>query len=52
MTEITNELVLKAQSGDEDANRAIVEGLHRPVIATIYRFLGPGFRREVEDIAQ
>ena len=52
MTEITNELVLKAQSGDEDANRAIVEGLHRPVIATIYRFLGPGFRREVEDLAQ
>lgn len=52
MTEITNELVLRAQSGDEDANRAIVEGLHRPVIATIYRFLGPGFRREVEDLAQ
>lgn len=52
MTEITNELVLKAQSGDEDANRAIVEGLHRPVIATIFRFLGPGFRREVEDLAQ
>ncbi|MFT4514879.1 MAG: RNA polymerase sigma-70 factor (ECF subfamily) [Planctomycetota bacterium] len=52
MTEITNELVLKARSGDEDANRAIVEGLHRPVIATIFRFLGPGYRREVEDLAQ
>ena len=52
MTEITNELVLKAQSGDEEASRAIVEGLHRPVIATIFRFLGPGYRREVEDLAQ
>lgn len=52
MTEITTEMVLKAQSGDEDANRAIVEGLHRPVIATIFRFLGPGYRREVEDLAQ
>jgi len=52
MTEITPELVLKAQAGDEDANRAIVEGLHRPVIATIFRFLGPGYRREVEDLAQ
>lgn len=52
MTEITNELVLKARSGDEDASRAIVEGLHRPVIATIFRFLGPGYRREVEDLAQ
>ena len=52
MTEITNELVLAARSGDEDASRAIVEALHRPVIATIYRFLGPRFRREVEDLAQ
>lgn len=52
MTEITTELVLKAQGGDEDANRAIVEGLHRPVMATIFRFLGPGYRREVEDLAQ
>ena len=52
MTDITADLVLKAQEGDEDANRAIVEGLQRPVIATIYRFLGPAYRRDVEDIAQ
>ncbi len=52
MTEITNEIVLDAQRGDEAACRAIVEGLHRPIIATIYRFLGQGFRREVEDLAQ
>ncbi len=44
--------MLKAQHGDEAARRAIVEGLHRPIIATIFRFLGPGWRREVEDIAQ
>ena len=47
-----NSLVLKAQHGDEAARRAIVEALHRPVIATIFRFLGAGWRREVEDIAQ
>lgn len=52
MSEITNELVFKAQAGNEDANRAIVEGLHRPVIATIFRFLGAKYRREVEDLAQ
>jgi RNA polymerase sigma-70 factor (ECF subfamily) len=52
MTDITADMVLRAQQGDEDANRAIVEGLQRPVIATIYRFLGPAYRRDVEDIAQ
>jgi len=52
MTEITDDLVRQARHGDEDASRAIVEALHRPVIATIYRFLGTGFRREIEDLAQ
>lgn len=52
MTELTNEIVLQAQRGDEAACRAIVEGLQRPVIATIFRFLGHGYRREVEDLAQ
>lgn len=52
MTDITAAMVLRAQQGDEDASRAIVEGLQRPVIATIYRFLGPAHRRDVEDIAQ
>jgi RNA polymerase sigma-70 factor, ECF subfamily len=44
--------VLAAQRGDEAASRAIVEILHRPVIAICYRFLGPRFRAEIEDIAQ
>lgn len=52
MIEITNDLVHRARQGDEEASRAIVEALHRPVIATIYRFLGTGYRREVEDLAQ
>jgi RNA polymerase sigma-70 factor (ECF subfamily) len=52
MTELTHEIVLQAQAGDEAACRTIVEGLQRPVIATIFRFLGPGYRREVEDLAQ
>jgi len=45
-------MVRAAQRGDEGASRAIVEALHRPVLATIFRFLGTGWRREVEDIAQ
>lgn len=52
MTEITATLVQQAQAGDDAASRAIVEALHRPVLATIHRFLGVGWRREVEDIAQ
>ena len=39
-----------AQQGDQAACQAIVEALHRPVIATIFRFLGTGYRREVEDL--
>ncbi|MBL9079465.1 MAG: sigma-70 family RNA polymerase sigma factor [Planctomycetes bacterium] len=52
MTEITASIVLAAQQGDQTAARTIVEALHRPVLATIFRFLGTGFRREVEDLAQ
>ncbi|MCC7398765.1 MAG: sigma-70 family RNA polymerase sigma factor [Planctomycetes bacterium] len=52
MTEITNDLVVAAQQGDDAASRTIVERLQRPVIATIFRFLGPGWRREIEDLAQ
>lgn len=52
MTELTETVVRAAQNGDQAACRAIVEGLQRPMLATIYRFLGTGWRREVEDIAQ
>jgi RNA polymerase sigma-70 factor (ECF subfamily) len=41
-----------AQQGDEDACRTIIEVLHRPVLATIHRFLGSRFRADAEDIAQ
>ncbi|MFY9342697.1 MAG: sigma-70 family RNA polymerase sigma factor [Planctomycetota bacterium] len=52
MTEITADIVQAARAGDEAASRTIVEALQRPVIATIFRFLGAGWRREIEDIAQ
>lgn len=52
MIEIPNQTVLAAREGDQDACRQIVELLHRPVIATIFRFLGPAWRKDVEDIAQ
>lgn len=43
---------MAARRGDQEAARSLVEALHRPVIATIYRFLGPSFKKDVEDIAQ
>ena len=49
---ISREQVELAVLGDQDASRAIVEALHRSVIATIHRFLGRPFAGEVEDIAQ
>jgi RNA polymerase sigma-70 factor (ECF subfamily) len=52
VTDLPVELVQAAQRGDQAACRAIVEALHRPVIATIFRFLGPRYRRDVEDLAQ
>jgi RNA polymerase sigma-70 factor (ECF subfamily) len=52
MTDIPDELVQRAQQGDDDATRALVEALQRPVIGTIYRFLGAGSGRDVEDLAQ
>jgi RNA polymerase sigma-70 factor (ECF subfamily) len=52
VTELTDNVVRLAQQGDETACRAVIEALHRPVIATIHRFLGPRYRNEAEDIAQ
>ena len=52
MSDIPDSTLRAAQHGDEAASRAIVEALQRPVLATIFRFLGPSWRREVEDIAQ
>ena len=52
MIQISNDTVREAGRGDQDACRAIVETMHRPVIATIYRFLGNRFAEEIEDIAQ
>jgi len=50
--ELSEATVIAAQRGDEAASRTILETLHRPVIAIIYRFLGGRVRDEVEDIAQ
>jgi RNA polymerase sigma-70 factor (ECF subfamily) len=52
VNDLDPQVVARAQRGDEDAAREIIERLHRPVIATIYRFLGSRFRADVEDIAQ
>ncbi len=52
MTELSNSTVQSAQQGDQVACQAIVEALHRPVLATIFRFLGTRYRKDVEDLAQ
>ena len=52
MTDLSLELIERAQSGEEDACRDLISALHRPVLATIYRFLGSRYRPEYEDIAQ
>lgn len=52
MTDIDLQLVAAAQAGDEDACRTIIDVLHRPILATVYRFLGNRHRADVEDIAQ
>lgn len=52
LNDIDPKTIELAQVGDADASRAIIERLHRPVIATIYRFLGPRFQHETEDVAQ
>ncbi len=52
MTDLQPETISRAQQGDQDACREIIEALHRPVIATVYRFLGGRFKSDVEDIAQ
>jgi len=52
LSDLSNSTVLAAQRGDQAACAAVVEALQRPVIATIFRFLGPRYRRDVEDLAQ
>ncbi len=50
--EVSAEELELAVLGDQDASRRLVEALHRPVISTIYRFLGSRFASETEDIGQ
>ena len=52
MIDLDPQTVKLAQLGDEVACRRIIEELHRPILATIYRFLGPRYRPDYEDIAQ
>lgn len=52
MIDLDHKVVTRAQAGEEDACRTIIEVLHRPVLATIYRFLGSRFQPDLEDIAQ
>jgi RNA polymerase sigma-70 factor (ECF subfamily) len=52
LTDLSLDIIKRAQAGDEAASRELIDALHRPVLATIYRFLGSRYRSEYEDIAQ
>jgi RNA polymerase sigma-70 factor (ECF subfamily) len=52
LTYIEPRTIVKAQQGDEVASRKIIEDMHQPILAFAYRMLGPGYRGEMEDIAQ
>ncbi len=52
LTYIEPETVVMAQQGDAAASRKIIEDMHGPILAFAYRMLGPGYRGEMEDIAQ
>lgn len=49
---VEHEVVVRAQKGDEAACREIIEKMHQPMLGFIYRILGPGYREQMEDIAQ
>ncbi|MBK8976880.1 MAG: sigma-70 family RNA polymerase sigma factor [Planctomycetes bacterium] len=52
MNDIEPQVIARAQAGEDDACRIIIERLHRPLLATVHRFLGSRFRAEVEDLTQ
>ena len=52
MLHIDPELIKQAREGDESAARVIIERLHRPVLAVIYRFFGSRFKDQVEEAGQ
>ena len=49
---VEHDVVIRAQKGDADASREIIEKLHQPMMGFIYRILGPRYREQMEDIAQ
>ena len=52
MDEAHPALVVRARNGDPDACRALIEDLHRPVLAATYRLMGGSEQRYIEQIAQ
>lgn len=52
MPEAEVRTIRRAQAGDPDAFREILEIYQRPVLATLYRFLGGRFAQEIEDYTQ
>ena len=48
---IENDVVSRAQAGDEIAARQIIEKMHQPMQGFIYRMLGPHYRGQMDDLA-
>ncbi len=49
---VEHAVVLRAQNGDHEASREIIEKMHQPMLGFIFRLLGPNYRNQMEDIAQ
>lgn len=49
---VEHEVVVRAQQGDENACREIIERMHQPMLGFIFRMLGPSYREQMDDIAQ
>lgn len=52
MSRVEVHTIKRAQAGDQEAFREILESYHRPVMATLFRLLGPKYAQDIEDFAQ
>lgn len=52
MPEAEIQTIRRAQAGEQEAFRELLETYRKPVFATLYRFLGNRFAEELEDLAQ
>ena len=50
--QVSDDVIRRAQGGDEDAQKLIIATFSRPIRVTVNRFLGTRFPAEIEDFVQ